>query len=179
VRGTVILLSGTSSSGKSTLARGLQERLGNTFLHLELDAFIRMMADPGDPVLFERMVSGMNRAVAGLAEAGNDLIVDHVLVDNKWLKQLLDLLAEATVYFVGVDCSLPELERREKLRDARRQGFASQQFEAIHRGKIYDILVDTERLSPEECLSVVSRFLASEPPTAFERLRRGYAAHTA
>ena len=44
--GKIIFLNGTSSSGKSSLARELQRRLPEPFLHLQLDAFIEMLPRP-------------------------------------------------------------------------------------------------------------------------------------
>ena len=169
--GRIILISGTSSSGKSTLARGLQKSLAEPFLHLQLDSYIEMLPRTDDSEMFRRMVGGMNRSVAAMSEEGNNLIVDHVLVDNAWLNQLLDLLRERYVLFVGLHCSLEELERRERGRDARRQGFARQQFESIHKGKTYDLELDTSVLSSEECVARVLEFYNSRRPTAFQQMR--------
>lgn len=170
-RGKIILLSGTSSSGKSTLAKGLQKILDAPFLHLQLDGFIEMLPLTDDWEMFQQMVRGMNRAIAAMAGEGNNLIVDHVLIDNVWLKQCLENLRENYVLFVGVDCPLEELERRERARDARRQGFARQQFEAIHEGKIYDVSVNTFEMSADECVEKVINFYRNETPTAFQKMR--------
>jgi len=170
-RGKIILLSGTSSSGKSTLAKGLQKILDEPFLHLQLDGFIEMLPRTDDWEMFQQMIRGMNRAIAAVADEGNNLIVDHVLIDNTWLGQCLRLLDEHYVLFVGVDCPLKELERRESQRDARRQGFARQQFEDIHRGKIYDVLVDTFEMNADECSRKVIEFYRNETPTAFQKMR--------
>lgn len=165
------MLSGTSSSGKSTLAKGLQKILDEPFLHLQLDDFIGMLPRTDDWEMFQQMVRGMNRAVAAMADEGNNLIVDHVLIDNDWLDQCLENLRENYVLFVGVDCPLGELERRESQRDARRQGFARQQFESIHKGKIYDVLVNTFEMSADECVEKVVSFYRTEKPEAFQKLR--------
>jgi chloramphenicol 3-O phosphotransferase len=131
-QGKIILISGASSSGKSTLAKGLQKSLADPFLHMQLDSYIEMLPRTDDGEMFRRMVRGLNRAIGVMADEGNNLIVDHVLIDNAWLKQLLELLRGRYVLFVGLHCPLNELERREKGRDTRRQGFARQQFEDIH-----------------------------------------------
>jgi chloramphenicol 3-O phosphotransferase len=169
--GKIILISGTSSSGKSTLARGLQKSLAEPFLHLQLDSYIEMLPQTNDWEMFQRMVRGLNRSVAAMSEEGNNLIVDHVLVDNAWLSQLLDLLREQYVLFVGLYCPLDELERRERERDARRQGFARQQFESMHQGKLYDLELDTSVLSPEESVKQVLEFYKGRPPEAFQKMR--------
>ena len=175
--GKIILISGTSSSGKSTLAKGLQKALGEPFLHLQLDSYIEMLPRTDDWEMFKRMVRGLNRSVAVMAEEGNNLIVDHVLVDNAWLNQLLELLRGQYVLFVGLCCPLEELERRERERDARRQGFARQQYESIHKGKVYDLELETSVLSPEECVSRVVEFYTVRPPHAFREMRGDIGGH--
>ena len=170
-RGKIIFLSGTSSSGKSTIAKGLQTRLNEPILHLQLDGFIEMLPRTDDWEMFQQMVRGMNRAIAAVADEGNNLIVDHVLIDNAWLKQCLENLRGYYVLFIGVDCPLEELERRERMRDARRQGFARQQFENIHKGKIYDVLVNTFEMKQDECVAKVIDFYRSQSPSAFQRMR--------
>ena len=169
--GKIILISGTSSSGKSTLARGLQQSLAEPFLHLQLDSYIEMLPRTDDWEMFQRMVRGLNRCVGVMSEEGNNLIVDHVLVDNAWLHQLLDLLRERYVLFVGLHCPLDELERREQERDARRQGFARQQFGSIHKGKLYDLELDTSILSSEESVRQVLEFYGGRLPEAFQKMR--------
>ena len=169
--GKIILISGTSSSGKSTLAKGLQKSLPEPFLHLQLDSYIEMLPRSDDWEMFQRMVRGLNRSIAVMAEEGNNLIVDHVLIDNAWLNQLLDLLRDRYVLFVGLDCALDELLRREQQRDARRQGFARQQFNNIHTGKIYDLELDTSIFSPDECVARVLEFYSQNEPQAFEKMR--------
>jgi chloramphenicol 3-O phosphotransferase len=103
---------------------------------MQLDSYIEMLPRTDDWEMFQRMVRGLNRSIAVMSEEGNNLIVDHVLVDSAWLSQLLALLRERYVLFVGLHCPLGELERRERERDVRRQGFARQQFENIHKGKL-------------------------------------------
>jgi chloramphenicol 3-O phosphotransferase len=169
--GKIILISGTSSSGKSTLAKGLQKSLVDPFLHLQLDSYIEMLPRTDDWEMFQRMVRGLNRSVAVMTEEGNNLIVDHVLIDNAWLEQLLELLGERYVLFVGLHCPLDELERRESKRDTRRQGFARQQFNNIHANKIYDLKLDTSVLRAEECVEQVLEFYNRDEPQAFAKMR--------
>jgi chloramphenicol 3-O phosphotransferase len=169
--GKIIFVNGVSSSGKSALAKELQKRLEEPFLHLQLDDFIQMLPRTDDLEMFMRMVSGMNRSIAGMSEEQNNLIVDHVLVDKSWMDQCLELLGARYVLFVGLSCPLEELERRERKRDSRRQGFARAQIENIHQGKIYDIELDTHVLSVEECTEKVLEFYNSKQPTAFDKMR--------
>jgi len=168
--GKIIYLNGVSSSGKSSIAKELQKRLEEDFLHLQLDDFIHMLPRTDDIDMFYRMVSGMNRSIAAMAEEQNNLIVDNVLVDKDWMTQTLELLGDRYVLFVGLSCPLEELECREKKRDERRQGFARAQIENIHLGKIYDIELDTGVLSVEECVEQVLEYYNTQTPTAFDKM---------
>jgi len=46
--GKIILINGTSSSGKSTLAKSLQKSLAEPFLHVQLDSYIEMLPRTDD-----------------------------------------------------------------------------------------------------------------------------------
>lgn len=146
---TVILLCGTSASGKSTTAKALQKRLDRPFLALELDMFIESLS--GNPVdhpaaVFEKMEVGYHRAVEAAASAGNDVISDHYRSDIDG-----DLLREHETILVGIHCPLEVLEAREASRPPERQGFARRQFDEFHAGNEYDVEVDTAESSPAEC----------------------------
>ncbi len=169
--GKIIFINGVSSSGKSALAKELQKRLTGDFLHLQLDDFIGMLPRTDNLDLFYVMVDGMNRSIAAMSDAKNNLIVDHVLVDKSWMDQCLDLLDGRYVLFVGLSCPLEELERRERKRDSRRQGFARAQIENIHKLKVYDVELDTHALSVKQCAEQVLDFYNTKRPTAFDKMR--------
>jgi chloramphenicol 3-O phosphotransferase len=154
VAGDIIFLTGASSAGKTSIAKGLQIALDRPFLHLQLDAFIDMLP-PHDGPLFVKLIGAFHHAIAALAQADFNLIVDHVLVRQDWTQDCARLLADKYVLFVGVHCPLEELERREALRDAKRQGFARSQFDYIHAGKMYDVEVDTSRVSTDVAVEII------------------------
>ena len=153
----IILLNGASSSGKSSIARELQSQLPTPFLHLSIDH----LRDSGVLPL-ERFRSGeftwadtrevffigFERAVAAMAGAGNDLIVDHIIETPEWMRRLESVLGGLDVFFVGVHCPLEELERREAARGDRPLGDARRDFSAVHEHCTYDFEADATR-SPQ------------------------------
>jgi chloramphenicol 3-O phosphotransferase len=169
-QGKIIFLNGASSSGKSTIAKLLQDRLDEPFLHMQLDSFLQMLPHINDDLVM-KMAPGFHQSVAAMAGAGNNIIVDHVLVADEWLEECVRILT-GYVLFVGLRCPLTELERRESERDARRQGFARAQFEIVHAGKSYDVELDTSLLTPVECMQKVMSFYSDRKPTAFLRMRQ-------
>lgn len=96
--GRVILLNGTSSSGKSSIARELSELLPGSWFHMPVDAFGAMRSrqsvvgsDELEEVL-RRTRLGYHRAVAAMASVGNHVVMDYPLSEPwvclTWLRCL-------------------------------------------------------------------------------------------
>jgi chloramphenicol 3-O phosphotransferase len=153
--GRVIILNGASSSGKSTLAKALQETLDEPFLHLSPDHLVdagvlpRRRDDNGPfnwwHEMRPRFFAGFHRCLPALAHAGNDLIVDHIIEFASWRRDLADLLTGLDVYLIGVHCELDEIDRRERQRGDRRigEGRTHVTSDGIHTFGSYDLEVDT------------------------------------
>jgi chloramphenicol 3-O phosphotransferase len=151
--GKVILLHGPSSSGKSTLGRALQARIELPFLRYSIDSLRDSGVLPLERVsrgdfdwadLRAPFFDGFHRSVAAFAEAGNNIILEHILDTPGWLGQLAGLLAGCDVFFVGVYCSVEELRRRELARGDRPAGSAEADHNLVHRGMRYDIELSSE-----------------------------------
>ena len=176
--GAVILLNGTSSSGKTSIARELLTILNGIWFHMPVDAFHAMrcdrdIADEELQAEIDRTAKGFHRAVAGMAAGGNNLVVDYPLSRRWRLLDLLDLLVPENTVLVGVRCPLPELERREIERGDRQRGLAAMQYHHVHSHELHDIDVDTSLHSPRDCALQIQDLLPNQPrPTAFETLRR-------
>ena len=153
--GRVILLNGASSSGKSTLAKALQAALPHPFLHLSSDQLVQAGMLPhrsSDGGAFDwwhqirpRFFAGFHRCLPAFAEAGNDLIVEHVIEFRSWRAELARLLAGLDVFLIGVHCDPEELDRRERSRGDRRvgEGRAHLTLDQIHTFGPYDLDIDT------------------------------------
>lgn len=176
----IIFLNGTSSSGKSSIAEQLLLVLDTPYFHLGVDTFGALRAvertlELDGPELAEvlrRTRAGFHRAVAGMARAGNDVVVDHVLSEPWRLRDCLEVLDGLDVVFVGVHCPPGELERRERARGDRVPGQAAAQLQSVHQHGLYDFECDTGTSSPRECALAIKEFLGRAPvPRAFETLR--------
>jgi len=178
--GRVVLLHGTSSSGKSTVARAVQRLSDEPWVRLGIDAFWNAIDErwmehgpraaegflwtedgtivPG--TVGQRLATGMRAALAAFARAGNDLLVDDVFIDPLWLEEWHRELADIELLLVGVVAPTDVLEERERARGNRIVGEARAQADVIHRGIEYDLTVDTSRQSPEECARSILGALA-------------------
>ncbi len=173
-----IWLNGTSSSGKSTLAAALQESLPLPFLHVRLDAFIKMQPPEGKreeqspPPWIEPLIAGFHTSICALIDAGNSVIVDHVLARPEWLLHSICTVAPRPVFFVGVHCALDVLQARELQRGDREIGGAESQLTKVHRHGDYDLEVDTSLHTVDECVRrIKSGLQESCGETAFDRMR--------
>jgi chloramphenicol 3-O phosphotransferase len=141
--GHVIFLNGTSSSGKTTITKALQEKLTEPYMYISIDGYFHLYAErflrPASregAVVLERLipavVSGLHRSVAALAQAGNSVLVDHLLQDDGSLEECVENWVGLDVLFVGVKCPLEVAEERERKRGNRTIGTARSQFERVH-----------------------------------------------
>ena len=182
--GQVVLLNGASSSGKTTLSRQLLADFDTPWFHMGVDMFGAMRAeqrtrelDPADlRDVLHRTRAGFHRAVAGMAHAGNDIVMDHVLSEPWRLADLLTVMVGIDVVFVGVHCSIPTLVERETLRRTRAVSTAADQATKVHFHGLYDIEVDTAADTSEACSAQIRHYLqrnrAAPGRRAFDRLRR-------
>lgn len=72
-----------------------------------------------------------------MIEAGNDVIVDHVVEYAEWWEELRILLGEMDVWLVGVMCETVEMERRERDRGDRKVGEGRSHLE---NNKVHEIV---------------------------------------
>lgn len=177
--GHVVILNGTSSAGKSSLAKALQAQSPVPYLHLGIDTMVFALPkrylnpplwqevfqytwpEPGTLVieagpLGHQLISGLHDAVAALAQAGNNVIVDHVLLEPRWVQECAQRLGGLPALLVGVYCPLAIVEQRERDRQDRTLGQARAQFDKVHAHGLYDVTVDTSLATPEACAAQLS-----------------------
>lgn len=87
----------------------------------------------------ERVFEGFHTSLSAYADAGNNLIVEHILDQSEWVGRLVALLADHDVFFVGMHCDLETLNRREQQRADRPVGSAQRDFDTVHDGRVYDL----------------------------------------
>lgn len=155
-----IVLNGTSSSGKSSIAHELQRHRPEVWIHLPVDAFLALVpfTDREAEVMaeFVNIGVGIHAAMGAIVRAGNRVIIDHVFAHPAVNGLLRGELAGVPSLWVAVDCSLEELERREAARGDRGAGTARSQIDIVHNGVDYDLRLDTSRMTVAECAAAVS-----------------------
>lgn len=175
----VIVLNGGSSSGKSSLARSLQERLDEPWVLLGVDDLLAALAPclagnwpprVGRPPLvaygsdgtvhvdpaWRPVETAWYAGVAAMARAGLGVILDEVLLDGAAGQRRVEgALKGLSVLWVGVRCDPAVAAAREVSRSDRIAGMAIRQATRVHDGVQYDMIVDTTASSVEQCTSAV------------------------
>jgi chloramphenicol 3-O phosphotransferase len=188
--GRIVLLNGTSSAGKGTIARAMQAQApGDGWLHLGLDrmlegvdrSLIRYVdgVSPqetegwsvpfvggeivGLPILGPaalRLLDEMYQDAAATANSGSAVIFDDVIYDRRVLVLAAAALRLTPCLFVGVRCPVEVAVERERQRGDRAPGGAEIFDRVVHKPGIYDLEVDTSVLDPHQCAMVILKAAA-------------------
>jgi chloramphenicol 3-O phosphotransferase len=169
----VIILNGGSSSGKSSIARGLQSVLPTPWLTFGTDTLVealpeRLRAGGGGIAFgasgevetgeeFRRLDIAWAQGMAATARAGARLIIDEVFLGGaasqaRWR----DALTGLDVLWVAVRCDPSVAAAREAARGDRVTGMARTQAESVHQNVIYDLQVDTSRADALTCAYAIA-----------------------
>lgn len=193
----IIFLNGASSSGKTSIAKELQNLFTEPYLNAGVDSFFKMVPKrfitaKGPNALFEwletsknkspcltlklhpwgeQLIMGMYNAIASLARSGNNIITDEIAINKEVLRHGAEILSPFKVYFIGVKCPQEILEKREVLRKNQPTNSARGQYQLVHDHGDYDFEVDTSLMSPLECAVKIKRYIEKNTnPTCFKKL---------
>jgi chloramphenicol 3-O phosphotransferase len=183
--GQVIVLNGTTSAGKTTLATTLQSRFagrGECWIVIGIDDFLGKLpfawvqlgdhvgAHAEQGIVFERVDGGIERrigpvgtrllaayraAVGSAARAGLNVIVDEVLLSEDDWIGWEAELDGLDSRWVRVEVDLELLEARERERGDREIGMARAQHGVVHQFAKYAVEVDTGRMDADAAAGVV------------------------
>jgi len=194
--GQIVILNGAPRSGKSSIVGAIQEMFDGVWINLGVDAARKMTPprlQPGiglrpgekghpaasyEPVLYAALYD----SVAAHSKLGLNVAVDVGHYDAAILADAAQRLDGLPVLFVGVHCPIETIMER-------RRGFEPGRYVAsaedkpipapvlrwqneVHGGWVYDLELDTSRLTASECATAISEWLQRETPRAFAELRR-------
>lgn len=195
--GTILILNGTSSSGKSSILKAFQGICPEPYVDMGIDKFFWMLHEryrntsqwtevmkytyATDGTIAEihptaygnHFISGMHHAIHEMAHEGVNVIADHVFHERAWLNECARLFHGMNAYLIAVHCPLAVLEKREKERKTRTLGQARAMFDIVHAHGVYDFEVDSSLCTAEQCARQIWDFLLSgTQPHAFKAIYR-------
>lgn len=195
--GQIVILNGTPRSGKSSIATAIQNKFDGVWMNLGVDRFKQMTSERYQPGIGLRpggerpdlepliviLYHAMYEAIAQHSRLGLNVVVDvghhdAYSIPRGILPNCARQLIGLPVLFVGVRCPLEVI--MERRRATWHVGSADDRSipepvrlwqQAVHEPGIYDLEVDTSKLSSEECADVIrQRIEHGPPPLAFQIL---------
>ncbi len=195
--GRIVILNGVPRAGKSSIATAIQNTFEGLWLNLGVDRYKAMIPERYQPgiglrpggegpalePLIVAMFHALYDAIATHSRLGLNVVADfshhdHYSKPLGILPQSARQLADLPVLFVGVHCPIEIVLQRRLATWGK--GYEEDgsipapvlRFQRdVHIPGIYDLEVDTSKLSAEACAALIQERLAHPPsPSAFERL---------
>jgi chloramphenicol 3-O phosphotransferase len=169
--GNILFLNGASSSGKTTIALELQKQLPEPFIHWSFDHFRNAGMLPMDRIrsgefkwaeMREAVFDAFHRSLRAMAEAGCNVLAEHIIETEAWRATLQGLLGEIDVFIVAVRCPLDELERRERQRGDRPIGDALRDAATCYGFCKHDFEVDSSLPADENAQLIIQSWLSRD-----------------
>ena len=179
--GQIIILNGAPRSGKSSIAKVIQETFEGVWINMGVDSYMSMTPDRYQPGIglrpggerpdLEPMIVNMYQALYEAIAAHSRLHI-HVVVDvghhdnysvpRDILAKCARILRGLPVLFVGVRCPIDTImSRRMKTWQT---GYTESGAipmpvkrwqDEVHQPGIYDMEIDTSKNTPEECAAFI------------------------
>ncbi|AWN73642.1 AAA family ATPase [Legionella anisa] len=184
----IIIVCGTSSSGKSTLCQELQNRLDNGWLHFSTDGYLGMLGEkfgglhpdnpqvcvPNDICYAQPYPDGTYEIIPGalcsklyltipsvlklIAEQGFNIIVDSFITTLDELKSYKETLEKYGILFVYLYASESVISQREEARGDRLKGSALHWLKRFDFQDQCELCINTEEMSIQKICDEILRF---------------------
>ncbi|MCE0722993.1 MULTISPECIES: phosphotransferase-like protein [Legionella] len=184
----IIIVCGTSSSGKSTLCQELQNRLDNGWLNFSTDGYLSMLGDkfgglhpdnpqvgvPNDICYAQQYPDGTYEIIPGalcsklyltipnvlklIAEQGFNIIVDSFITTMDEFNSYKETLEKYGVLFVYLYASEAVISQREEARGDRLKGSALHWLKRFDFQDQCELCINTEEMNIQHICNEILRF---------------------
>jgi len=162
-KGIVLFLNGVTSTGKTTLAKAIQERADVNFYTFSNDTFQQMISmkflqQDYWKYLSEAILQAYQTAKM-MSDNGIHVIYDGMLLEIEQLKphyeKLKNIFKDSKFKLVEVSCPLEICRQRNIARGDRGVNQSHEQNSFMAKEGLHDITVDTSVSTPEQCADLI------------------------
>jgi len=181
----IIILNGTSSSGKSTIAQALQHQLSDGWLYFSMDGYLSMLGpkfwglSPDNPevclpneicyakkhndetyeIITGKLCSELYATIPDvlklMANRGFNIIVDTFIATNEEFVSYKEKLEKYNPLFVYLHAPEHIIYDREKARGDRLRGSANHWLKAFECVDEFELKINTEEISAEQATAII------------------------
>jgi len=162
-KGKIIYLNGVTSTGKTSIARVIQDTADDFFYLIESDILMVMVGEKHRSVNYTKyeyeMFIEMYHFAKLLSDMGKNVIIDCALFETSELpnhyQKMMNILHDNPLLTVNVICPLEICRKRNLQRGDRREFQSYEQDKIIDKTVSFDFIVNTDKYSSEECAKMI------------------------
>ena len=162
-KGKIIYLNGVTSTGKTSIARVIQDTANDFFYLIGSDILMDMVGEKhrfADYTKYEyEMFIDMYHIAKLLSDMGKNVIIDCALFESSELpnhyKKMVTILCNNPLLTVNVVCPLEICRERNLKRGDRREFQSFEQDKIMDKSVNFDFIVYTDKYSSEECSKMI------------------------
>ncbi|MGU3662137.1 phosphotransferase-like protein [Methylobacterium fujisawaense] len=160
--GRIMIVSGPSSGGKSTLVKTIRGNFYDPLCLYSTDVLtdgdfipLRHTQSEGVAADTEKFYRGFHRSIAAFADAGNDMIVEMVFECPHLADDLASVLTNYRTLWIWASASEETRRQREVARGDRREGTTDLHVKARDY-RIWNLEIDTAESEAENLLKIIN-----------------------
>lgn len=183
----IIVLNGASSSGKTSIVQALVTLLDDQCVCTGLDEIMARVqpfgAEDGNKLIRSlrilyftatdgrlRLFKQMHREIMAHYNMHHTVIVETAYMDPRALHDAAEQFALLNAFLVGIKPPLSVSLEWERQRGDRPIGQAQKHYDQVHAHGIYDLEIDSSRMTPADCAKQILLECEKAEPHAFRQL---------
>jgi adenylylsulfate kinase/chloramphenicol 3-O phosphotransferase len=162
-KGKIIYLNGLTSTGKTSIARIIQDTTNEFFYLIGSDILMNMVGEKdrfNNYVKYEfEMFIDMYHIAKLFSDMGKNVIIDCILFETPELpnhyQKMMNILGNNPLFTVNVVCPLEICRERNLKRGDRGEFQSEEQDKIIDKTVTLDFIIYTDKYSSEECAKMI------------------------
>lgn len=164
-KGTLLFLSGVTSSGKTSIVNEIQSRKGQLFYALSYDLFEETIPDwaEDDDCRYAQAIIALYAAARAFSDQGQHVLIDGLIMNIDGLdshyRQLQKIFSGYPLKIINVFCPLAVCRERNRARPDRKENQSDLQAARMETDIDYALTLNTADCAARECADRVLALL--------------------
>lgn len=103
----------------------------------------------------------MQKTINAYGRTGNNVVVDYILYDKGWFKELIKEREGLKVYYIGIKYPIETIEERKRATSP--VGHAKSHYKEVHFFGNYNLMISDPKLSDQDIALKIRPFIKNNP----------------